>query len=370
MSFSSLTKGILNIGKNKGLNMPVQNVNKTQKKTKFSFALYGFITTFSIGIVGGINWLIDPLWYSHGNILTGQNFAFNERISKTNLFLRTKDKVKYNCLILGSSRVITMKASTFTEDRCFNYALKGGEAQDILDYANFVKEQGINPQKVYIGVDGFNFVADTKKKQAPFDAKKVSTQSFTHAYLSTDVLTFSIMTLLGISPDPANYYNANFEPEDFAAPPVYKPEFYKPLEAQQCDLSIVDSFAQLKKQIFPNAQIIGFVAPRSAWSIVNDTYGRDLTDCELEAFYQLSQIYDVMYDFSVPSEVTKNPKFTFDGSHYSVPTNDRVAEILQGKSLNFGLKVNDYSFEEYRNIYMQEIYNFLAENHQLELWRK
>jgi hypothetical protein len=371
MSFSSLTWGIFKRRKDQEIEseMSIKNIKNTEKNPKFNFALYGLMTTLLIAVVGVINWSIDPLWYHHGNILTGKNFAFNERISKTNLFLRTKATANYDCIILGSSRVITMKASSFTENRCFNYAMKGGETQDFVDYGQFIKEQGVNAKKVYIGVDGLNFVAAPKKKHTPFNIKNVATQSFAHAYLSIDVLTFSLMTLLNLSPDPANYYDRDFEPADFADPPIYKPDFYKPLEAQQCDLSKVKAFTQLK-QTFPNAEVIGFVPPRSAWSIVNDTYGRNLTNCELQAFYQIGQVYDEMYDFSVPSSVTKNPEHTFDGSHYSVKINDRMAKILQGQTVTFGLKVNNYSFEQYRDLYLQEIYKFLSENDRLQYWRE
>lgn len=341
-----------------------------KKKTqKFNFVLYSSITSLLITTVGGINWLVDPLWYSHGNILTGQNFAFNERISKTNLFFRTKDKNNYNCLILGSSRVITLRASQFTEDRCYNYSIKGGEIEEFIQYARSLQEHGFKPRKVYIGVDGLNFVVKERQPIEPFDLKSLQTPSPLHAYLSVDVLTFSIMTLLGISPDPGNYYDRNFEGADFADYPAEQPGFYKPQEPQQCDFKIVDLFADLKT-FFPNAEFIGFVPPRSAWSIVNDTYGRKLTkECELPVFYQLAQEYGVMYDFSIPSAVTKNVKNSFDGSHYSVKINDEMAKIMEGKSNSFGLRVDQYSYAKYRQIYLDAIKQFLQENNQMQRWQ-
>ena len=110
--------------------------------------------------------------------------------------------------------------------------------------------------------------------------------------------------------------------------------------------------------------------PRSAWSMINDTYGRGLMDCYLLGFHQLAQSYDAMYDFSAPSEITKNPDNTFDGSHFSVTVNNQIAEILQGKeSTNFGIRVDKYDFEQYRKLYRQKLKNFLTENEKLELWQ-
>ena len=368
MNFKSSAIGFFKIGKLRTPEMSAHQIANKDKKSKFSFGLYGLVTSLLLGSVAGINWLIDPLWYDHGNILTGKNFAFNERITKTNLFLRTKEQANYDCIILGSSRATALRVSEFTNSNCFNYALKGAEIPDFINYANFLQEEKIDPKVVYIGIDGFNFVEKERKEQPLIKINSLQTKSPLEAYLSADVLLFSLMTLLGISPDPGNYYDQNFEPVDFANPPTYNPDFYKPASRQKCDLSSVETFASLK-EFFPKAKFVAYAPPRSAWSMINDTYGRGLMDCELKAFHQLSQEFDAMYDFSIPSEVTKNPENTFDGSHYSVKTNNRVAKTLQGESNNdFGVRVDRYSFEEYRTLYRQKLREFLAEHNELKRW--
>ena len=368
MNVKSAARGFFKLVKRRSPEMTTPQINQENNNTKFSFSLYGLVTSFLLGSVAGINWLIDPLWYGKGNILTGKNFAFNERITKTNLFLRTKDQVDYDCIILGSSRVTALRKSEFTNYNCFNYALKGAELPDFADYANFINNQGIDPDIVYIGIDGLNFVEKERKEQQPVEVESLQTKSPLEAYLSADVLLFSAMTLLGISPDPGNFYDQNFEPVDFANPPTYDPKFYDPAELQRCDLSSVETFASLQ-EFFPNAKFVAYVPPRSAWSIVNDTYGRGLMDCYLLAFHELSQRFDVMYDFSSPSTVTKNPDNTFDGSHYSVTVNNRIAKILQGESDDtFGIRVDQYNFDDYRAIYRQKLREFLVENDQLKRW--
>ena len=369
MNFKGATE-FLKIGKQKTPTMSVSSSDRESKSSQFSFKLFGLVTSTLLGAVFAINWAIDPLWYRHGNILTGKNFAFNERITKTNLFLRTKDEADYNCIILGSSRVTALRTSNFKQEKCFNYALKGGEIPDFVNYDESLKKEGIDPEVVYIGVDGLNFVEKERTKQEPLNLSTLTTKSPIEAYLSADVLLFSAMTLLGVSPDPGNYYDRNFEPVDFAAPPVYSPDFYKPASPQKCDLSAVETFANLRN-IFPNAKFVGYVPPISAWGMINDTYGRDLMDCYLTATYRLSKSYDKMYDFSAPSKITKDPSNTFDGSHYSVIVNNKIAKILQGKDgENFGIEVDKYSFEEYRKLYRQKLKDFLAENNKLELWQK
>ncbi len=316
-----------------------------------------------------MNWLIDPLWYSHGNQLTNKNFAFNERISKTNLFLRTKDS-GYDCLILGSSRAIALRASAFKNQRCFNYAIKGGNIRDFIAYAKFLKEQGLIPKTVYVGVDEFNLVAGQEIEKAGEDAEHIATPSVYHAFFSADVFLFSLMTLAGVSPDKAQYYDRNFEVADFEHPPQYTPQFTQKLSPQQCNLSKVGLFNQLRN-IFPDAKYVGYVPPRSAWSVVNETYSRNLTDCTLQGFYQISQSYDVFYDFSIPSAVTQEPRNTFDGSHFFTPTNDRIAAILQAENQAsaFGIQVNAYKFETYKKRYKDQIQAFLKQENALDRWQ-
>ena len=368
MNFKSAARGFFKSVKRRSPEISIPQIEQKNNNSKFSFTLYGLVTSFFLGSVAGINWLIDPLWYIHGNILTGQNFAFNERITKTNLFLRTKDKVDYDCIILGSSRVTALRKSEFTNYNCFNYALKGAVIQDFVSYGNFLKSQGIDPDIVYIGIDGFNFVEQERKEQQPIEVESLQTKSPLEAYLSADVFLFSVMTLLGVSPDPGNFYDQNFEPVDFANPPTYDPQFYNSAGSQRCDLSSVETFASLQ-EFFPNAKFVAYVPPRSAWSIVNDTYGRGLMDCYLSAFHELSQRFDAMYDFSIPSEVTKNPDNTYDGSHYSIKVNNWIAKILQGESDDaFGIRIDQYNFEDYRAIYRQKLRKFLAENGQLKRW--
>lgn len=371
MNFKSVATDFLRLGTQKASKMDIPKTTKKKASSNFSFSLYGLTTFLLVGSVVGINWLIDPLWYSHGNILTGKNFTFNERITKNNLFFRTKDTKQYDCIIFGSSRVIALKPSNFKQNNCFNYALKGGEIPDFVTYAQSLRDEGINPKVVYIGVDGLNFVEKKRVEQEPLTLRSLTTKSPFEAYLSADVLLFSTMTLLGISPDPGNYYDKDFEPVDFVNAPIYSPSFYEPAPPQKCDFSAVKTFATLKEN-FPNAKFIAYVPPRSAWSIVNDTYGRNLTDCELLSYHQLAQNYDVMYDFSAPSEITKNPRNTFDGSHYSVTVNNKIAEILQGNinDDDFGIRVDQYEFDEYRKIYRKKLRNFLAEKNELSRWQE
>jgi len=316
-------------------------------------------------LAGLINWTIDPLWYGKGNRLTGRNFSFNERVSKTNFLLQSKAQ-NYDCLILGSSRVTLLRASSFKEHRCFNYSFSAGRIEEFVEYAKYAKSKGLNPQKVYVGVDSFNF----DKSTPPISGvSKIDPQPVYQAYFSLDVLLFSAKTMLGMSPDPRYYNNKNFESEVVENPPRFEPEFYDRQKPGICDASKVKVYEQLK-QVFPNAEFIGYVPPVSAWNVANEVYSRGLIDCYLSSIHQLSKIYDVMYDFSVPSAVTTEAKNTYDGSHYYPEIQDEVSKIIQGKPSNLAIRVDKDNFAEYQKFYKQRIKEFLEKEGEGKRWQK
>lgn len=326
---------------------------ESQKKMALYLKTYLTLSALFLLIAGLINWAVDPLWYGKGNRLTGRNFSFNERISKTNHFLQSKDKAKYDCLIFGSSRVTLLRASSFQKNRCFNYSFSAGRIEEFVQYAQYVKAKGVNPKIVYVGVDAFNF-----EKSNSSVSKKIEPQSIYQAYFSWDVLVFSSKTILGLSPDP-RYYNQKFESEVIENLPEFKPKFLERNRRGVCDTAKIKLYKELQ-EIFPEAGFVGYVPPLSAWNFFNDIYARDLMDCYLQSVHQISKSYDVMYDFSAPSSVTADAENTYDGDHFYPEVQEKISKVLQGKPSNFGIRVDRFSLAEYENFYRKSVKAFLV----------
>uniref|UniRef100_UPI0030D7934F hypothetical protein n=2 Tax=Argonema antarcticum TaxID=2942763 RepID=UPI0030D7934F len=333
------------------------------KMFKFYLKIYFILSASFLLLTGLINWAVDPLWYGKGNRITGRNFSFNERVSKTNFLLQSQPQ-NYDCLILGSSRVTLLKASSFNNHRCFNYSFSAGRIEEFVEYAKYAKSKGLKPKKVYVGVDAFNFDKSTPPLAG---VGKIDPQPIYQAYFSLDVLLFSARTILGFSPDP-RYYNQNFESEVIENTPKYKPEFYDREKPSSCNASKIEEYKKLRN-VFPQADFVGYVPPISAWNVVNETYGRGLTDCGLQAFYEVSKILGVMYDFSVPSTVTSDSKNTYDGSHFYPEIQNKVTEVLEGKVSNFGVRIDKYNLVEYRQFYKMKLKEFLEKKGQGKRWQ-
>ena len=327
-------------------------------------SLYFFV--FLVSTLGTlfVNALVDPLWYFKGNRFSHRNFPFDERGSKTQLFLKTKDQ-NYDCILFGSSRVTLLRESLFEENNCFNYAFSAGSASEFLQYANYISDQGVTPNKVYIGIDGSNFKPGLTQTD-----QSVTTLPVYRAYLSFDVLLFSLRILSGRYEGP-RYYNSerNFESGVVTTLPDYQPKFRVRRSSVACDPSRIDIYRQIQQE-FPEAEVVGFVPPISAWHLVNNLYHYgDLMDCYFSVVHQLAQEFETVYDFSIPSDITQNPANSYNGGHYYPDTQEKVAYIIQGRSEEFGVDVSQYSETEYRRLYLSSVEQFLTAQERRDLIR-
>lgn len=326
-------------------------------KGRFSFAAFAGILLLMLAIAGGLNYVVDPLWYAQGNRITGRNFAFNERISKINLLNRTAGQ-KWDCLILGSSRVTSLRASSFEGMRCFNLSLKGAEAPEQLAYGRYARERGLRPRVLIVAVDDFNFVdkPTTARRAQP---RVEGTPSAWHAFFSTDVLTFSLMTLAGVSPE-SNYYDRNFDQQVLYDTSPYEPRGEDKPDLQ-CSKKRIETFREIRA-LFPEARALAYAPLMSPWYLFNDVYSRGLLDCTLDAYHAVARDYDAFLDFGIPSVITLDNQMTFDGTHFKPQANDAVARGLQGREDDLALDVKALSLEDYRKTVRDRLNAFATEH--------
>ena len=77
-------------------------------------------------------------------------------------------------------------------------------------------------------------------------------------------------------------------------------------------------------------------------------------DNYVRAIYSVASVGHDLYDFSYPSDITRDRTRTYDGSHYDVAVNNEIAEkIMTGKG-SFGVKVNELSYSEYRDLFVTD----------------
>lgn len=311
-------------------------------------------------LVLAINTLVDPLWHVHGNLLTHKNFAFNERRAKLNQLLR--DPGQYDCLIFGSSRATLLAPDGLRPYRCFNLAFSGGQIEEFIDFARYLKNRGMHPVLIVVGVDGFNFQASGRDplNTPDYVARQKDPPGLMKDYLSADSLGMSWRTLRNESPLP-RYYNGQFSAVIKADAPRFRPQATLEGEGlRRADAAArhaipyrPDNAALYRKlvSLFPDARALGYVPPISAWHVAEmDRHG--VLQGYLEALHAAAASFPVFIDFSIPSRVTERTDTTYDGSHYLPAINRFIARaLLAGTPPEWGIAPKTMDLETYRQQY-------------------
>lgn len=336
---------------------------------RYVYTLVGVLSLWSIPLL--LNVLVDPLWYFSGNQLGPYNYAFNERLSKANLLRRLSGPV--DCLILGSSRTTLLDPHQIHGRHCFNYAVSQAGLDDDLAIAQYAQRRGLQPHTIIQGLDGFLFSenqADTHEQMPGFYAQAGVPPSAIASYMSVDALDFSLRTLRREAPN-ERYYDDRFVVHAVPNAGPYEPE--ASLEVPD-ELTPDVSFNQFSlgpfvprpelarfRALFPEAELIAYVPPVTVQYAAKLELAGTL-DSYLAAIHDASRHFDAIYDFSVPSSVTRDPSNTYDGSHFYKDTNDRIARYLSSppEPLTVGIAVHELSLDEYRRRFRSEVNRYLA----------
>lgn len=323
-----------------------------------TMTLNRYLRTVSIVLVLGLaatlalSLAVDPLWYHQGNRITGKNIAFNERVAKLNRLLADPDP--YDCIIFGSSRTTLLNEPYFEESNCFNMAVNLGMVGEFVAFAEYLSERGIRFKTVYVGVDGFDFFTANVTQSVPdYVLEGRDPPGWLRNYLTLDALEFSIRGLLGKSPTP-RYYTENFTVDIEPGRRVYRPDPADLDPATERSLPAARQFwpehvalYRRLNDIYADSEVRFYVPPISIWRI-DDYYRRGEIDGYLSGIHAVGQLGRPLLDFSVPSSLTIDPDRTYDGSHYSLDTNRRIAQALETLSCEFCLEVHRLSLAEYR----------------------
>jgi len=318
-------------------------------RTMTTVLLMGLTISLALSLI------VDPLWYHQGNRITQRNIGFNERVSKLNRLLANPDA--YDCIIFGSSRTTLLNEPYFKESNCFNLAVSLGMVGEFVVFAEYLRDRGIRPGIVYIGVDGFNFLtADVTATVPDYVREGGDPPHWLRNYLTLDALQFSIRGLLGKSPTP-RYYTADFTVDIEPGRRVYRPEaeILRPEAERSLPAARMyhpEHLALYQRliDIYADSDVRLYVPPISLWRVDN-FYRRGEIDGYLAGIHAVGQLDRPLLDFSMPSSLTIDPTRTFDGSHYDLDANRMIARSLETQTCELCLVVTGLSLDEYRQAF-------------------
>ncbi len=304
------------------------------------------------------NALVDPLWYFSGNRFGPVNYAFNERLSKVNLIAGHESE--YDCVIFGDSRVTLLPAAAIKGYKCFNFAFSAGEINEFVPYASWLKERGLNPRLVIVGVSAGNFRKRSPSYNIPdFIREDRDPTPAVIKYLSLDVVAMSWRTLFGTTPID-RIYSYDFECQ-VAVTTQYDPR--KPIrDLRSGPFDAREPLQQYKdlRAIYPDANFVGYAPPISAWAIA-DYATINWLESYTKALLDAATVFDRFIDASVPSPVTINPANTYDGTHYSSDVNTEIAVELFADDVSPALDLKAMSLNDMLKHYRERLDKYSSE---------
>jgi len=335
-----------------------------------SFRRYMALTALSAAAVCAIafavNAVVDPLWHFGGNRFSGVNPHFNERLSKINLLKRRM--ADYDCVIFGSSRGTLMPGDAFAPHRCFNLSFASGQIEEFVAYADYLRHLGMRPKLVVVGVDGFNFLREGRDPPSiPDFVRELRPPPGVLAdYLSAGSLALSWQALT--QPGTPRYYDRKFDCVIRADAPAFDPARFRSAEGLQrndarrrqsipFDSANARLYGELARR-FPDARVLAYVPPVSAWRI-DEMERHGLLDGYLDALYATARHFPRLIDFSLPGEQTARTDNTYDGSHYAVAVNrDMAAQLMSDRAPAWGVDVTAAGRDVYQSRYRQALLAF------------
>lgn len=323
--------------------------------------LFWFAGTVGVIVAGCfvVNCLVDPLWYLRGNVLTGVNYAFNERLAGIIRFLpRLAD---YDCVIFGTSRASLLPEEQIEGYRCYNLAFSDGVAKEYVSYATYLRQHGYAPRLLIVDVKRAEFIGPEQPAEVPdFISDGVLPPSIFTSYLSFDALDFSLRTLRGDSPH-HRYYDANFRAELEVRSKRHRYDPHGPIKPEPAPFDVHPErgapYIELRRQ-FPMARAIGYIPPESAWRIAAFSLTGQL-DPYLAAVGQVAAAYDEFLDFSIPSKLTKSKEGTYDGSHYTRAVNARVLAGLMAEQSDLAVDWRNQDLAAITALYHRRLAQFM-----------
>jgi hypothetical protein len=304
-----------------------------------------------------VNALVDPLWYFRGNVLTGVNYAFNERTAKmVRLLPRLAD---YDCLFIGSSHTALLHERRIAGHRCFNLGVSHGRAGEFLALARYLRTRGARPSLIFVNVDLFDFQEPPSALTVPqFIRSGDDPPSVLRTYLTLDALGFSLRTLGGAYPNHL-IYDARAEMHIIPKSHPYRPprRIERRPDAPPFHPEIADVLVELR-QSFPEARAVAWAPPISAWRIAQLKADGAL-EAYLDALQTVSRAYDGFLDFSIPSDVTASTTNTFDGDHYVDAVNNRTVDALAAGKADFGIDWHQHRPSDIAALYEARLGEFV-----------
>lgn len=282
--------------------------------------------------VAGFNYSIDPFGDRNWIVKKYYKPIVHERSEKYTYIFHQKNIEKYDCLILGSSRVMSIDSSKSSHETCYNFGVHVANNPEKL----FILEEWLKraPLKtVYLGNELYNF--HTEARPLHLDPAAF-TNGLENNYLSIPTLFISFKTLRNqLIKQPQTYFAQNgmirYSVEEKAIGSGtfnHSSAYFNHLSSQKLqDDYFNQPFSYESKALEPLKRIKSLCAQHhiKLYSFITPTYVKfhsdfqntpQLAQSSQHFRKDLTTIFGIVYDFEGNNTMNANPKNFYDPVHY------------------------------------------------------
>ena len=286
-----------------------------------------------IGIIFTVNFVVDPFGNRSWIVDKKYKPAVHERSEKYNTIFHQNSIQKYNCLILGSSRVMSIIPNhNQSSEQCYNFGIHVADNPEKL----FILEEWLKhaPLKtVYIGNELYN----VHSKNRPLYLNKHSFTSGSEGnYLSISTFFTSIKALRNaITHEPQTYFRADGsihysvnEQSIKVGTFDHSNRHFKEMSYGYIQNNYLDNnFTYESKALNPlkkikilcdhhHIQLYSFITPTFYETQLIVQSHPSLFTASEKFKKDLTEIFGIVYDFDINASQNKNPKNFYDVVHY------------------------------------------------------
>jgi hypothetical protein len=301
------------------------------------------LSIIGIGAIGGINYLVDPLWnFSHKFSYNSVQSGFNERQQKTN-YINFRNIDEYDGVLLGSSRARNINQTDFVNMNIFNYSSSSMHSYEYKGYIDFFKSKKKKKLKyIIIGADFYNTSKpiDVESKNPQFYIDKTKGLAYRYKVLfSIDGLKNSLINVRNFYTGKkgyGTYYDRNNINHPIrVSEKVRLKRYTKNLKSHteafmgpkyKYNTNLTPIYKSLKNDN-PNTKIIIFTSPITADLLVSIIKNGDKLKRYKEWLKSIVNIFGEVHQFMDINSITTNLQNYPDADHYY----DNIATLLANK---------------------------------------
>lgn len=311
--------------------------------------LFTAVSITFIGIVFGVNYTVDPFGSRSWIVEKKYKPIVHERSEKYNYIFHQNNIEKYDCVILGSSRIMTIMPENNDDTKgCYNFGIHVANNPEKL----FILEEWLKKaplKKVYLGNELYNVHA----RNNPL---AISHPKFTRGsesnYLSLTTLNISIKSLLyALQNRPQTYFETDgtirYSAEEEAIKNKifdHSAEHFHELAANTLQNDYLRTpFTYEKQALYPLQQIKKLCDEHriELYPFITPTYGEMQNQLQAEPFLKdasskfrqdLTQIFGKVYDFDINHTLNNTPENFYDALHYRPQIAERIVSEMENHS--------------------------------------